>query len=333
MNVLTRHLGSYALTAIGAIALGVGAASTAHAQEAGGKAFSSLLISDFQMFNDSTGDQIDVADFDSLDAGDAVTSAANLDGVSDSNSASRDLNPPTITSLGIADPAMSCVGPDCGSIGSNDYTQQDLSGDGSLGHFARADTFLEGSIISGTPDANSATADQVSETQLNQTGIAETNSRVTNSSEFSFILGEDTALRFDFNADAQLELALGQDLFRVDAGRSFNIAIADDDGGEVFNWSPSLGVIGGTQNSAGFNLNTQINRLSTGTTGPLTNSGFFSASTDLLTGGQTYNLTINGTTFADARVQVPEPGTLALLGAGLFGMGTMLYRRRRPFEY
>ena len=58
---------------------------------------------------------------------------------------------------------------------------------------------------------------------------------------------------------------------------------------------------------------------------------WFAATIGLLTGGESYQVTIAQSAFASAieQQQVPEPGTLAAIGSGLLAMAALSRRRHR----
>lgn len=159
------------------------------------------------------------------------------------------------------------------------------------------------------------------------------------STEFVILLQQDTWLELSFDADGYLRSALGQDGINADASYSWQLTIDDEDENRFLTWTPSgfTGNIGGDcligtpdkcvewENGDGFSLN---DGNSTGLTRDRirTGSGGFQVEALFLAGVE-YTLQLTHSTIANASiVTIPEPGTLALLGAGLMGLGV---RRRK----
>lgn len=158
-----------------------------------------------------------------------------------------------------------------------------------------------------------------------------------NSLNGTFQLEETAVLQFAFFASTFLEVwtPVGDTLSEVEADIEFNIAISDLAGGGgaaaiVFNWSPDGvdgGIFGGTDAGGDpFSLNTSLF-----STAGIVNVSAYEAPDQfratLTLGPGIYSLAITMREAAQGQQKIPVPATLALLGAGLFGIGAV--RRRR----
>jgi len=310
MNTLKKSL----MATAAAATLGLGVAGAAQAST-----FASAIldINNFRLLH-ANGAAFSNTDFSQLSGTNDAHATASRDIIFAAGSDSRGILSGTNPNV-----LHQCVGAPCFPLAEDNFTPF-ASPPPVPGSFGYADQNLTGSSISinGGPTGAHAQTRADASTGLNT--VTSGNSDVGTSTTFSFVLGnsETMTIAFDGTPYTQAFVSAGAGpTSNANARLSWSINIVDlSTGLSVFAFEPSalnaLSAVSRTDASTG------ILTYNPGTTA-------YSSTTPMLTGGTSYQITIQHNTLANALQQeVPEPGTLAVVAAGLLSM-SLLSRRRK----
>ncbi|CAN7319486.1 PEP-CTERM sorting domain-containing protein [Pseudoduganella sp. LjRoot289] len=309
MNIVKRGFLQTTLAA----SLALAAVVPAHANTF---ASSILNISNFRLL-DSTGTAFSTTDFSRLTGTNDAHATAQLNGVFANDADSRSILNPVPPNM-----AQQCVGT-CPPVPPDTYTP--IAGiPPVLTTYGHADQRLTGAsiIIGATPAGANASTRADASTAVN--AVASGNSDVGTSTTFAFTLGSADAMTIAFDANPYTRALVtpgSGPTSNANARLSWSLRIVEiATGANVLTFSPDY-------------LNGDSNVSATdGAPNDLIyapGSQFFTATTPLLVAGVAYQLTIQHNSLANALQQeLPEPGTLAILAAGLLSM-SLLSRRRQ----
>ena len=328
-------MNNFKKTALAIASVGVFSLGSAGTAQADALATSILQLQNLQ-FNQSGGGiltngvDVTVAGFTQTANADATLNGATL-------------TSGNVTGVGVDIP-LQCVG-DCSDprLVENGFNIFSTAlGDPST-QFAAADQLETGSPVAGIfpgpiPTPASVEAGAVTSLLGNATGDSNTNN--TLNAAFVFTAMANFAVDIVFDATAYLEAFVTPGFFGESADASYSVSFTlvdnSNNNATIFDWSPNglaggiIG-IGAVENSDPFSLNANRSSIDPfgGTSSlpvaPGPNVGFFSATTPVLTAGNNYTLGASMGVITNA-TSVPEPAMLALLGAGLLGIGA--FRRR-----
>lgn len=276
-----------------------------------------LVIDNFRLLH-SSGTAFSVTDFGMLTGTNDAHATGSLNGVFANGAQSFG-----ILSGQNPDVAHQTVGAPMPPIGENNFTPFPTP-PAVPGTFGYADQNLSGSSITvGTTPAG-ALAQTRADASLATNGMASGNSDVGTSTTFSFVLGAQDTMTIAFNANPFTQAYVSADgtpTTNANARLSWSINIIDmTTGMTVFSYAPTeLNAFSNVSRTDGFPGTTTYNP------GMMS----FSATTGMLDTASTYQITIQHNTLANALQDqaVPEPGTLAIFGLGLLGLGVAGRRR------
>lgn len=301
-----------------AVAASLGLLATGNARAS---AFASAIldINNFELLH-SSGTAFSASDFSLLTGTNDAHATGELNGVFANGAQSFGIlsgNTPNVP--------HQCVGAPCPALAENNFTPFP-SPPPVPGTFGYADQNLTGATIAIGAMPAGAHAQTRADASLATNGVSSGNSDVGTSTTFNFTLGAADTMTISLNATpySQAYVSAGSTpTANANARISWSINISDltTGGVSIFDFTPAvLNGLSAVSRTDGLPGTTTYNAgLSTFA---------LSATTPTLSAGDTYQITIQHNTLANAlQAEVPEPATLAVFAAGLLGMS--LFSRRK----
>jgi hypothetical protein len=315
MNPMQKNMLRSAACAAAALA----AAGAPGAARADPFAQSILVIYNFRLLH-ANGTPYTAADFPQLAGASNAFASGQLNGVFASATQAADLasgvNP---------DVAHQNAGAGLATRAENDFTPSPGAA-GAHGSFGYGDQRMAGGLITTTLGAAGAQLQTRADAALSAAGSAFGVGGVASSAAFSFTLGAGEYMTIAFDATPFTQAwagGAGAAGGSAHASLAWSVSVLDlTTGATVFSFQPEqlneMSNVGRSDGAGGAAVY-DPGRLS------------FAATTGMMNGGDTYQVTFAQTSFASAHQaqQVPEPATLAGIGAGLLALGALGRRRRR----